>query len=83
MSDLTSNSTNFLVQFSGSIETAAVDMMSKFSEAQAAMIADPSDPTKLANFQAYLAEYTQLRTAQSNIVKAYKDIGAGIIQNMR
>ncbi|HEY4317744.1 MAG TPA: type III secretion system needle filament subunit SctF [Herbaspirillum sp.] len=43
--------------------------------------ADASDPEALAKYQAALAEYTLYRNAQSNAVKAYKDVDANTIRN--
>lgn len=37
----------------------------------------------LAEYQSALAEYTLYRNAQSNVVKAYKDLDSAIIQNFR
>ena len=34
-------------------------------------------------YQSALAEYTLYRNAQSNVVKAYKDLDSAIIQNFR
>jgi len=45
--------------------------------------ASPSDPTLLADYQSKLSEYNLYRNAQSNVVKAFKDIDAAIIQNFR
>lgn len=44
---------------------------------------NPSDPALLAAYQSKLSEYTLYRNAQSNIVKAYKDLDSSIIQNFR
>ena len=41
------------------------------------------DPKFLAEYQSALAEYTLYRNAQSNVVKAYKDLDSAIIQNFR
>ncbi|MCV4698100.1 type III secretion system needle filament subunit SctF, partial [Escherichia coli] len=40
-------------------------------------------PKFLAEYQSALAEYTLYRNAQSNVVKAYKDLDSAIIQNFR
>ncbi|MFB0826493.1 type III secretion system needle complex protein [Chromobacterium violaceum] len=45
--------------------------------------ATPSDPKLLAKYQSKLSEYNLYRNAQSNAVKAFKDIDAAIIQNFR
>ncbi|ARF52326.1 type III secretion system needle complex protein [Pantoea stewartii] len=78
----TSNS-YYLDDVSVAFETGAADMMKQLKDAQKALEADPSDPDVLANFQAKLQEYTLFRNAQTSTVKAYKDIGAAIIQNFR
>ncbi|PUA20794.1 EscF/YscF/HrpA family type III secretion system needle major subunit [Glaciimonas sp. PCH181] len=44
---------------------------------------NPSDPAALAEYQSALSQYTLYRNAQSSVVKAYKDVGAGIIANYR
>ncbi|WP_324769786.1 type III secretion system needle complex protein [Chromobacterium vaccinii] len=48
-----------------------------------ALVASPSDPSLLAKYQSALSEYNLYRNAQSNVVKAFKDIDAAIIQNFR
>ncbi|WP_046155929.1 type III secretion system needle complex protein [Chromobacterium vaccinii] len=52
-------------------------------ESLKALKASPSDPTLLADYQSKLSEYNLYRNAQSNVVKAFKDIDAAIIQNFR
>jgi type III secretion protein F len=73
----------FLDTVSGNFEKGAAKMMDQLKDAEAALEADPSDPSVLANYQAKLQEYTLFRNAQTSTVKAYKDIGAAIIQNFR
>lgn len=73
----------FLDDVSVAFENGATSMMQQLTEAQAALEKDPSDPSVLANYQAKLQEYTLFRNAQTSTVKAYKDIGAAIIQNFR
>lgn len=80
---LTFNNDYFLDDLSGKFEDGATDMMSDLQSAEAALQADPSNPSVLANYQAKLQEYTLFRNAQTSTVKAYKDIGAAIIQNFR
>lgn len=82
-SRLTYSNNYFLDRLSGKFEEGAADMMTELTEAEAALQADPSDPSVLANYQAKLQEYTLFRNAQTSTVKAYKDIGAAIIQNFR
>ncbi|VEB43059.1 type III secretion system needle complex protein PrgI [Chromobacterium violaceum] len=44
---------------------------------------DAIRPKLLAKYQSKLSEYNLYRNAQSNAVKAFKDIDAAIIQNFR
>jgi len=73
----------FLDDVSQGFETGAAVMMQELQAAETDLEADPSDPSVLANYQAKLQEYTLFRNAQTSTVKAYKDIGAAIIQNFR
>ena len=73
----------FLDKVSAGFEAGAKSMMEELNKAESALEADPSDPSVLANYQAKLQEYTLFRNAQTSTVKAYKDIGAAIIQNFR
>lgn len=73
----------FLTDLSGGFETGSQNMMSELNKAEEALKNDPSNPAVLANYQAKLQEYTLFRNAQTSTVKAYKDIGAAIIQNFR
>ncbi|MGP3590889.1 type III secretion system needle filament subunit SctF [Vagococcus sp. WN89Y] len=80
---LTYNNDYFLDNLSGNFEDGATQMMTDLQDAEAALQKDPSNPSVLANYQAKLQEYTLFRNAQTSTVKAYKDIGAAIIQNFR
>lgn len=80
---LTYNNDYFLDGLSNTFETGAEDMMTDLKTAEAELAKDPSNPAVLANYQAKLQEYTLFRNAQTSTVKAYKDIGAAIIQNFR
>ncbi|KML20832.1 type III secretion system needle complex protein PrgI [Leclercia adecarboxylata] len=73
----------FLDDVSGAFEAGAARMMNELNDAEASLEKDPSNPSVLANYQAKLQEYTLFRNAQTSTVKAYKDIGAAIIQNFR
>jgi type III secretion protein F len=53
------------------------------TKALEALKKNPSDPALLAEYQSALSQYTLYRNAQSSVVKAYKDVGAGIIANYR
>lgn len=83
--DVPSFSTNgyFLDQLSGLFESGAKNMMLELNDAQNKLELDPSNPSVLSKYQAKLQEYTLFRNAQTSTVKAYKDIGAAIIQNFR
>ncbi|CCG86221.1 type III secretion system needle filament subunit SctF [Erwinia piriflorinigrans] len=73
----------FLDEVSEGFEAGAKDMMTELNKAEEALEKDPSNPAVLARYQAKLQEYTLFRNAQTSTVKAYKDIGAAIIQNFR
>ncbi|MGE4802501.1 type III secretion system needle filament subunit SctF [Yersinia hibernica] len=73
----------FLDKVSAGFEAGAKSMIDELKDAQKALEKDPSDPSVLANYQAKLQQYTLFRNAQTSTVKAYKDIGAAIIQNFR
>lgn len=81
--NLTFNNNYFLDGLSSEFETGAAAMMTDLQTAETELQADPSNPAVLANYQAKLQEYTLFRNAQTSTVKAYKDIGAAIIQNFR
>lgn len=73
----------FLDEVSAGFEAGAKDMMEELKKAEVELKADPSNPSVLANYQSKLQQYTLFRNAQTSTVKAYKDIGAAIIQNFR
>lgn len=73
----------FLDTITVNFENAAATMMVQLDNAKTALEKDPSSPAVLAAYQAKLQEYTLFRNAQTSTVKAYKDIGAAIIQNFR
>ncbi|MBN3264699.1 type III secretion system needle filament subunit SctF [Pectobacterium brasiliense] len=88
MTDLTHpklryNDDYFLDGVSGAFEDGAEKMMNDLNAAQTALEKDPSNPAVLAEYQSKLQQYTLFRSAQTSTVKAYKDIGASIIQNFR
>ncbi|XTZ39292.1 type III secretion system needle filament subunit SctF [Salmonella enterica] len=80
---LSFNNNYFLDGLSGEFETGAQQMMTDLEAAEKELQADPSNPAVLANYQAKLQEYTLFRNAQTSTVKAYKDVGAAIIQLFR
>lgn len=85
MSDLRAWNGNgwFIDDIAKDFDTGAETMMEQLATAREALSKSPDDPSVLAEFQAKLSEYTLFRNAQSSTVKAFKDIGAAIIQNFR
>lgn len=71
----------FLSDFSGLFDANVKIKKGALDEALKKVTADASDPAALAKYQAALAEYTLYRNAQSNAVKAYKDVDANTIRN--
>lgn len=71
----------FLSTLSGEFDSNVVALKTNLDDAFAEIKANASDPTALAKYQAALAEYTLYRNAQSNAVKAYKDIDMAIVRN--
>ncbi|OON41076.1 EscF/YscF/HrpA family type III secretion system needle major subunit [Izhakiella australiensis] len=70
-------------KLSDSFNTGVATLKTKVTTALEALNGNPSDPTTLSNYQAALAEYTLYRNAQSNVVKAYRDIDQSIIANYK
>ncbi|MBW6055000.1 type III secretion system needle filament subunit SctF [Escherichia coli] len=62
-----------------------VDDLNQQVEKSVGGFSQPIPPTRnfFAEYQSALAEYTLYRNAQSNVVKAYKDLDSAIIQNFR
>ncbi|MBT9432269.1 type III secretion system needle filament subunit SctF [Candidatus Sodalis endolongispinus] len=85
MSDLRAWNGNgwFIDDIAKDFDTGAQTMMQQLETARKNLSEKPDDPSVLAEFQAKLSEYTLFRNAQSSTVKAFKDIGAAIIQNFR
>lgn len=73
----------YLDGVSAGFEKGATSMMAELKTAEDKLKKDPSDPSVLANYQSKLQQYTLFRNAQTSTVKAYKDIGAAIIQSFR
>ncbi len=71
----------FLTTVSDAFSEQVLVKKGDLEAAFAAVTADASDPTALAKYQAALGEYTLYRNAQSNAVKAYKDVDANTIRN--
>lgn len=59
------------------------DLSTQVDKALDELSKNPSDPALLAAYQSKLSEYTLYRNAQSNIIKAYKDLDSSIVQNFR
>ncbi|MCW2478372.1 type III secretion system needle filament subunit SctF [Candidatus Symbiopectobacterium sp. NZEC135] len=73
----------FLDNMSGEFEAGTKPLMEALNAAQKKLQEDPSNPSVLADYQSKLQAYTLFRNAQTSTIKAYKDIGAAIIQNFR
>jgi type III secretion protein F len=71
----------FLEQLSNLFSENVVIKKKALDEAMKKVGEDASDPEALAKYQAALGEYTLYRNAQSNAVKAYKDVDANTIRN--
>lgn len=69
-----------LTPFNGIIKTAQLALEAARTELENAQ---GTDVAALTAYQAALAEYTTSRSAQTNSIKAIKDIDASIIQNLR
>lgn len=80
---ITPNGTGFLMDVSEEFRAGSKSTNAALKAALAALKNNPSDPALLAEYQSALSQYTLYRSAQSAIVKAYKDVGAGIIANYR
>jgi type III secretion protein F len=76
-----SDNKGFLSGFSSLFDTNVKVKKGALDEALKRVTADASEPEALAKYQAALAEYTLYRNAQSNAVKAYKDVDANTIRN--
>ncbi|AXF77648.1 type III secretion system needle filament subunit SctF [Erwinia tracheiphila] len=74
---------NYLDGTAGGFETGSTNLMTELEKAQQALQQDPSNPSTLATYQSKLSAYTLFRSAQTAVVKAYKDVGSNIIQNFR
>ncbi|WP_440862858.1 type III secretion system needle filament subunit SctF [Symbiopectobacterium purcellii] len=73
----------FIDKMSGDFEAGANTLMKALNKSRKALRADSSNPAVLAEFQSKLHAYTLFRNAQTSVIKAYKDVGAAIIQNFR
>lgn len=73
----------FIDNISKQFNDGVYDLNKDVADALAKLASNPSDPALLASYQSKLSEYTLYRNAQSNVVKAYKDLDSSIIQNFR
>nr|WP_318383154.1 type III secretion system needle complex protein [uncultured Enterobacter sp.] len=73
----------FIEQTSNNFNEGVVSLQTDLTQALAQLQADPSDPALLAQYQSALSSYTLYRNAQSNVVKAFRDIDQAIIANYK
>lgn len=73
----------YIMTVSNQFDTGVGDLNKQVDDALKNLSTNPSDPSYLAAYQSALSEYTLYRNAQSNVVKAYKDLDSSIIQNFR
>ena len=73
----------YIMDISKQFDQGVDDLNQQVEKALEDLATNPSDPKFLAEYQSALAENTLYRTAQSNVVKAYKDLDPAIIQNIR
>ncbi|HAU9488811.1 TPA: type III secretion system needle complex protein [Escherichia coli] len=73
----------YIMDISKQFDQGVDDLNQQVEKALEDLATNPSDPKFLAEYQIALAEYTLYRNAQSNVVKAYKDLDSAIIQNFR
>ncbi len=77
------DSNRYIEQMSNNFNAGVESLQQNLTEALAALQADPSDPALLAQYQSALSSYTLYRNAQSNVVKAFRDIDQAIIANYK
>lgn len=73
----------YIDKMSKTFDNGVIDLQTQITEALENLSQNPSDPSLLATYQSKLYEYQLYRTAQSNTIKAFKDLDASIIQNYR
>ncbi|MEG3809740.1 type III secretion system needle complex protein [Escherichia coli] len=69
----------YIMDISKQFDQGVDDLNQQVEKALEDLATNPSDPKFLAEYQSY----TLYRNAQSNVVKAYKDLDSAIIQNFR
>lgn len=77
------NWSGYIDKISKEFDSGVDDLNKQVNEYLGYLTKNPSDPALLAAYQSKLSEYTLYRNAQSNIVKAYKDLDSSIVQNFR
>ncbi|RXP83686.1 type III secretion system needle complex protein [Escherichia coli] len=70
----------YIMDISKQFDQGVDDLNQQVEKALEVLATNPSDPKFLAEYQ---SAYTLYRNAQSNVVKAYKDLDSAIIQNFR
>ena len=68
----------YIMDISKQFDQGVDDLNQQVEKALEDLATNPSDPKFLAEYQSAL-----YRNAQSNVVKAYKDLDSAIIQNFR
>jgi type III secretion protein F len=76
-----SGGTGFLDKVADVFSEGVKNEKAKLKDILEKLKADPTDPGLLASYQAKLSEYTMYRNAQSNTVKAFKDVDANTVRN--
>lgn len=73
----------YIDRLSQQFNSGVIDLQDQIDSALDKLASEPTNPSYLAEYQSKLSEYNLYRNAQSNVVKAYKDIDAAIVQNFR
>lgn len=81
--DVILKDTGFITGESEAMVNGVKESKDQLEEVKKKLRENPSDPSVLAAYQSALSEYNLFRNAQSNMVKAYKDIGSSIITNFK
>lgn len=75
--------TGYITKESADMIRGVAESKAQLEKIKAQLKENPSDPSVLAAYQAALSEYNLFRNAQSNMVKAIKDVGSSIITNFK
>lgn len=73
----------YIDNISQTFDRGVINLQEQVEQALKNLSENPSDPSLLATYQSKLYEYQLYRTAQSNTIKAFKDLDASVIQNYR